>query len=85
MSPQVEGARNKVILVKDALSKLSRQQYTIEELTSKPLPEGVDPLHLESYLSDKDFQVTTPPKDLHTCSFLNKIIIKPTLSINSSV
>ncbi|KAI2658587.1 Supervillin [Labeo rohita] len=53
---QVEGARNKVILVKDALSKLSRQQYTIEELTSKPLPEGVDPLHLESYLSDKDFQ-----------------------------
>uniref|UniRef100_A0A8C1WV71 Supervillin d n=1 Tax=Cyprinus carpio TaxID=7962 RepID=A0A8C1WV71_CYPCA len=53
---QVEGARNKVILVKDALSKLSRQQYTIEELTSKPLPEGVDPLHLECYLSDKDFQ-----------------------------
>ncbi|KAL0179778.1 hypothetical protein M9458_025220, partial [Cirrhinus mrigala] len=52
----VEGARNKVILVKDALSKLRRQQYTIEELTSKPLPEGVDPLHLESYLSDKDFQ-----------------------------
>lgn len=53
---QVEGAHNKVILVKDALSKLSRQQYTIEELTSKPLPEGVDPLHLEKYLSDKDFQ-----------------------------
>ncbi|XP_051529796.1 supervillin-like isoform X2 [Myxocyprinus asiaticus] len=53
---QVEGPRNKVILVKDALSKLSRQQYTPEELTSKPLPEGVDPLHLEYYLSDKDFQ-----------------------------
>ncbi|XP_073774419.1 supervillin isoform X2 [Danio rerio] len=53
---QVEGARNKVILVKDALSKLSRQQYTVEELTSKPLPEGVDPLRLECYLSDKDFQ-----------------------------
>ncbi|XP_073684275.1 supervillin isoform X2 [Garra rufa] len=53
---QVEGARNKVTLVKDALSKLSRQQYTIKELTSKPLPEGVDPLHLENYLSDKDFQ-----------------------------
>ncbi|XP_067225073.1 supervillin isoform X1 [Chanodichthys erythropterus] len=53
---QVEGAHNKVILVKDALSKLSRQQYTVEELTSKPLPEGVDPLHLECYLSDEDFQ-----------------------------
>lgn len=58
MSVQVEGAHNKVILVKDALSKLSRLQYTVEELTSKPLPEGVDPLRLECYLSDKDFQVT---------------------------
>ncbi|KAK7122880.1 hypothetical protein R3I94_019855 [Phoxinus phoxinus] len=53
---QVEGAHNKVILVRDALSKLSRLQYTVEELTSKPLPEGVDPLRLECYLSDKDFQ-----------------------------
>ncbi|XP_057214187.1 supervillin isoform X2 [Triplophysa rosa] len=53
---QVEGSRNKVILVKDALSKLSRQQYSLQELTSKPLPEGVDPLRLECYLSDKDFQ-----------------------------
>ncbi|XP_039547051.1 supervillin isoform X2 [Pimephales promelas] len=53
---QIEGAHNKVILVKDALSKLSRLQYTVEELTSKPLPEGVDPLRLECYLSDKDFQ-----------------------------
>ncbi|KAA0725355.1 Supervillin [Triplophysa tibetana] len=53
---QVEVARNKVILVKDALSKLSRQQYSLQELTSKPLPEGVDPLRIECYLSDKDFQ-----------------------------
>ncbi|XP_077086358.1 supervillin-like [Siphateles boraxobius] len=53
---QVEGAHNKVIVVKDALSKLSRLKYTVEELTSKPLPEGVDPLRLECYLSDKDFQ-----------------------------
>lgn len=56
MKVQVEGVRNKVILVKDALSKLSRQQYSLKELTSKPLPEGVDPLHIECYLSDKDFQ-----------------------------
>uniref|UniRef100_A0A3B4XDT4 Supervillin d n=1 Tax=Seriola lalandi dorsalis TaxID=1841481 RepID=A0A3B4XDT4_SERLL len=47
---------NKVILVKEALSKLSKQQYSIEELTRKPLPEGVDPLRLEDYLSDEDFK-----------------------------
>ncbi|XP_072522857.1 supervillin [Salminus brasiliensis] len=55
-SVRVQGMRNKVILVEDALSKLSKNQYSIEELTSKPLPEGVDPLHLELYLSDQDFQ-----------------------------
>lgn len=70
MSVQVEAAHNKVILVKDALSKLSRQQYTVTELTSKPLPEGVDPLHLECYLSDTDFQVTTLPNDAQTCPLL---------------
>ncbi|XP_047232858.1 supervillin isoform X3 [Girardinichthys multiradiatus] len=48
--------KNKVILVKDALSKLSKQQFSIEELTKKPLPEGVDPLRLEDYLSDQDFK-----------------------------
>uniref|UniRef100_A0A7N8X2F8 Supervillin d n=1 Tax=Mastacembelus armatus TaxID=205130 RepID=A0A7N8X2F8_9TELE len=48
---------NKVILVKEALSKLSKQQYSIEELTKKPLPEGVDPMRLEDYLSDQDFKV----------------------------
>lgn len=45
------------MLVKEALSKLSRQQYSIEELTRKPPPEGVDPLRLEDYLSDPDFKV----------------------------
>ncbi|XP_030610394.1 supervillin [Archocentrus centrarchus] len=52
----VAGSSKKVILVKEALSKLSKQQYSIEELTSKPLPEGVDPLRLEDYLSDQDFK-----------------------------
>lgn len=49
-------SKSKVILVKDALSKLSKQQYSIEELTAKPPPEGVDPLRLEDYLSDQDFK-----------------------------
>ncbi|XP_040922831.1 supervillin [Toxotes jaculatrix] len=56
ITSKVESSKNKVILVKEALSKLSKQQYSIEELTSKPLPEGVDPLRLEDYLSDQDFK-----------------------------
>uniref|UniRef100_A0A665WH99 Supervillin-like n=1 Tax=Echeneis naucrates TaxID=173247 RepID=A0A665WH99_ECHNA len=47
---------NKVMLVKEVLSKLCKQQYSIKELTRKPLPEGVDPLRLEDYLSDQDFK-----------------------------
>ncbi|XP_070782834.1 supervillin [Enoplosus armatus] len=53
---KAESSKNKVMLVKEALSKLSKQQYSIEELTRKPLPEGVDPLRLEDYLSDQDFK-----------------------------
>ncbi|CAJ1081059.1 supervillin isoform X1 [Xyrichtys novacula] len=56
ITSKAETPKNKVILVKEALSKLSKQQYSIEELTRKPLPEGVDPLRLEDYLSDQDFK-----------------------------
>ncbi|XP_053269432.1 supervillin isoform X2 [Pleuronectes platessa] len=55
-TPEVENSKNKVVLVKEALSRLSKEQYSIEELTGKPLPEGVDPLRLEVYLSDEDFK-----------------------------
>lgn len=48
-------------LVQDALNWLSKNQYSVEELTAKPLPEGVDPLRLEIYLSDQDFQVQGLP------------------------
>uniref|UniRef100_A0A8C9XVA9 Supervillin d n=1 Tax=Sander lucioperca TaxID=283035 RepID=A0A8C9XVA9_SANLU len=57
IASKTESSKNKVMLVKEALSQLSKQQYSIEELTSKPLPEGVDPLRLEDYLSDQDFKV----------------------------
>uniref|UniRef100_A0A8C9XS95 Supervillin d n=1 Tax=Sander lucioperca TaxID=283035 RepID=A0A8C9XS95_SANLU len=56
IASKTESSKNKVMLVKEALSQLSKQQYSIEELTSKPLPEGVDPLRLEDYLSDQDFK-----------------------------
>lgn len=57
MCLQAVGSKTRVVLVREALSKLSKQQYSIEELTRKPLPEGVDPLRLEDYLSDEDFKV----------------------------
>ncbi|KAI1887253.1 hypothetical protein AGOR_G00187970 [Albula goreensis] len=53
---QGERARSKVMLVKDALARLTKTQYTVEELLGNPLPEGVDPQRLEIYLSDLDFQ-----------------------------
>ncbi|MGH0157405.1 UNVERIFIED_CONTAM: hypothetical protein FKN15_042494 [Acipenser sinensis] len=54
---QAEAVRNKVILVQDALARLCKTQYSFEELQAKPLPEGVDPLKLEIYLSNEDFQM----------------------------
>ncbi|XP_067825177.1 supervillin-like isoform X3 [Heptranchias perlo] len=47
---------NRVLLVQDALLRLCKTQYSLEEIMSRPLPEGVDPHRLETYLSDEDFQ-----------------------------
>ncbi|XP_055520995.1 supervillin a [Leucoraja erinacea] len=49
-------ACNKIILVEDVLHKLCQTQYPLEELQARPLPEGVDPLKLEIYLTDDDFE-----------------------------
>ncbi|XP_061561650.1 supervillin [Phycodurus eques] len=56
IASKTEGSKNKVTLVKEVLSKLRKLQYSIEELTRSPLPDGVDPLRLEDYLSDQDFK-----------------------------
>ncbi|XP_073533702.1 supervillin isoform X3 [Phyllobates terribilis] len=48
---------NQIILVEDVLAKLCKQIYPLAELLARPLPEGVDPLKLEIYLSDKDFEI----------------------------
>ena len=34
-----------------------RKTYSLQELRTRPLPEGVDPTRLEAYLSAKDFEV----------------------------
>lgn len=48
---------NQIILVEDVLARLCQTAYPLEDLLARPLPEGVDPLRLEVYLSDEDFQV----------------------------
>ncbi|RXN09589.1 supervillin-like isoform X1 [Labeo rohita] len=47
---------NQIILVEDVLSRLCKTTYPLADLQARPLPEGVDPLHLEIYLSDEDFE-----------------------------
>ncbi|XP_061442436.1 supervillin isoform X5 [Rhineura floridana] len=49
-------ASNQIILVEDVLAKLCKKLYPLAELLARPLPEGVDPLNLEIYLSDEDFE-----------------------------
>ncbi|XP_054621260.1 supervillin a isoform X3 [Dunckerocampus dactyliophorus] len=47
---------NQIILVEDVLARLCQTTYPLDDLLARPLPEGVDPLRLEVYLSDEDFQ-----------------------------
>lgn len=44
-------------LVSDVLAELSRKHYTFDELLQRPLPDGVDPLKLETYLGEEEFEV----------------------------
>ncbi|XP_036614483.1 supervillin isoform X6 [Trichosurus vulpecula] len=48
---------NQIILVEDVLAKLCKTVYPLADLLARPLPEGVDPLKLEIYLTDEDFEV----------------------------
>lgn len=50
---------NQIILVEDVLARLCQTAYPLADLVARPLPEGVDPLRLEVYLSDEDFEVRT--------------------------
>ena len=40
------------------LARLTRTRYTRPELQQRPLPEGADPLRLETYLCARDFEVS---------------------------
>ncbi|XP_050986418.1 supervillin isoform X10 [Labeo rohita] len=47
---------NQIILVEDVLARLCQSTYPLETLQTRPLPHGVDPLRLEMYLTDEDFE-----------------------------
>uniref|UniRef100_A0A8C6WWS0 HP domain-containing protein n=1 Tax=Neogobius melanostomus TaxID=47308 RepID=A0A8C6WWS0_9GOBI len=47
---------NQIILVEEVLARLCQNSFPLSQLQSRPLPDGVDPLRLEIYLSDQDFQ-----------------------------
>uniref|UniRef100_A0A3Q3LTX8 Supervillin-like n=1 Tax=Mastacembelus armatus TaxID=205130 RepID=A0A3Q3LTX8_9TELE len=49
---------NQIILVEDVLARLCQNIFPLAQLQARPLPEGVDPLRLEIYLSDQDFEVS---------------------------
>ena len=40
-------------------AELSRTEYSWAELQARPLPPGVDPARIETYLAPDTFQVTT--------------------------
>ncbi|KAG1969106.1 supervillin [Pimephales promelas] len=47
---------NQIILVEDVLARLCQSTYPLETLLTRPLPHGVDPLRIEMYLTDEDFE-----------------------------
>ncbi|XP_061879159.1 supervillin-like isoform X2 [Entelurus aequoreus] len=47
---------NQIILVEDVLARLNQNTFPLAQMQARPLPEGVDPLRLEIYLSDQDFE-----------------------------
>ncbi|XP_031346658.1 supervillin isoform X1 [Photinus pyralis] len=44
-----------IIAVEKELALLTRSSYPLEQLLQRPLPDGVDPTHLENYLSAEEF------------------------------
>uniref|UniRef100_A0A8C2KUR1 Supervillin n=1 Tax=Cyprinus carpio TaxID=7962 RepID=A0A8C2KUR1_CYPCA len=47
---------NQIILVEEVLAQLCQSTYPLATLQTRPLPHGVDPLRLEMYLTDEDFE-----------------------------
>jgi len=57
--PEIAECNSQVVSSNDleaTYAALSRSEYTWEELQQRPLPPGVDPARIESYLSAEAFQ-----------------------------
>uniref|UniRef100_A0A2K6RWV1 HP domain-containing protein n=1 Tax=Rhinopithecus roxellana TaxID=61622 RepID=A0A2K6RWV1_RHIRO len=54
---------NQITVVEDVLAKLCKTIYPLADLLARPLPEGIDPLKLEIYLTDEDFEVSDMTRD----------------------
>ena len=46
-----------VLSVQELYNRLTQTKYTWQQLQERPLPEGVNPLKLEFYLEDSEFEV----------------------------
>ncbi|KAK7174566.1 hypothetical protein R3I93_001696 [Phoxinus phoxinus] len=68
----------KLTLVQDALAAHNKTQFPLKDLLKRPLPEGVDPLHLENYLSQHDFKAALGMtwNDYNCLSDLQKMDLK---------
>lgn len=65
---------NHIILVEDVLARLCQNTFPLAQLQARPLPEGVDPLRLEIYLSDQDFEVSEPEKRIANLKKLKLVL-----------
>lgn len=45
------------------------RKYSVQELRLRPLPDTVDPIRLETYLTDADFQV----RSCNACRRIHRI------------
>ena len=60
-----------MVAIDDLLNKLSKTRYTWQELQERPLPEGVDPLKMEAYLHDSEFEVNLSCRKLCLTAVFN--------------
>ena len=51
--------------VEEVVAELTRTTYPLSALMERPLPDGVDPVRLEAYLSDDEFRVRRATQSLN--------------------
>lgn len=77
LSLQDTEVSNQITLVEDVLAKLCKTIYPLADLLARPLPEGVDPLKLEIYLTDEDFEVSGPLGGMAMSHWCEHLVTRP--------